>query len=263
MGILAMVKFEIKIKIKIKIRGRAMKDSSVFIDDDLVNEVERNGGDSSDGFVPINAAASRENIDNALVSDSDTPSVNQQPGFCYLLLIRLRIAVATGLMPLAALITSISLPIFILAMREQCKNKDQDQDQDQDQEQASLLEDFFEPYLLVPWMIFALCRLGLLWNSIGHRMDGKPDAEIPVPSDDLEDDSLHVLIALAANFPSFTNAALVGLLIFPEAYLVLQLVGMSGLGILNYFTDFYTDLPDAWRKYVEYRAGQGTFVKPW
>lgn len=157
------------------------------------------------------------------------------------------IKVAT--VPVFAIFSSLSIPIAIVLTHSELQHDD-----------ISLEQKILTP--LLPYVLVVFLRTWLLWNSVGHRMNGKTDDDITPENDHYQDDSLHVILALLANSSSFTNALLVGFLALSKAPPAVSLGSGILLGTLNYTTDLITEIPDAFRKHVETHHSREQFVKP-
>lgn len=152
--------------------------------------------------------------------------------------------------PIFAVFSSLSLPILIILMsRTQNKHSN-----------LSLEQKILEP--LVPYLCLVALRTWLLWNSVGHRLNGRVDATIQPPDDQSENAPAHVTIALIANTASFTNALLTAFVILSNAPPGLLWAGSITVGTLNYTKDFFTEVVDAFRKHVESRNKIGQRIKP-
>lgn len=167
--------------------------------------------------------------------------------------VKFKISCAVVLTPAGALLSSVSVPLLILELQSKWVN----------QENTDFLNNILEPHLLLSWLFIAVCRTWLLWNSNGQRMDGKQDAVDKPSGVELGNDHLRVVIALLANVSSFSNAVLVGLLGLSKAPGIFLWTVSIGLGLLNYFVDFFTDLADAFRKHERSCVIRGEYIKSW
>lgn len=149
-----------------------------------------------------------------------------------------------------AALTSLSLPLFIIYMEDKLSEQDS----------ISLEQKILTP--LIPYLILVSLRAGLLWNSIGHRMNGCADAELSSGDETFEEAPGHMLAALLANTSSITNALLVAFVGLSEAPPAILWSGAFALGFLNYTADLLTDVVDASRKFVEYKQTQGHAIAP-
>lgn len=149
-----------------------------------------------------------------------------------------------------AAFSSLSLPLFIILMQDNLSEQDS-----MPLEQKILLP-------LIPYLILVSLRAGLLWNSIGHRMNGRIDAELSSGDETYEEAPGHMLAALLANTSSFTNALLVAFVGLSKAHPAMLWAGAFTLGFLNYTADLLTDVVDASRKFVEHKQTQGHAIAP-
>ena len=145
--------------------------------------------------------------------------------------------------------SSLSLPIFIILM-QQVNNK----------EIASVEEKILAP--LLPYLLLFTARCWLLWNDVGHRLDGHIDADIPAPNDTFADTPAHIRLALFANVSSFMLAFLVVYAGLSKAPVPFRWGGAIIMGGLSYTVDTYTILPSAFRRYTQYKQSQGQSIKP-
>ncbi|NDH67508.1 MAG: hypothetical protein EBY22_06295 [Gammaproteobacteria bacterium] len=152
--------------------------------------------------------------------------------------------------PIFAALSSLSLPILIVLMNRQPNQP----------RNLSLEQKILEP--LVPYLCLVTLRTWLLWNSVGHRLNGRVDASIQPHDDQSENDPTHVAVALVANTASFTNALLAAFAILSNAPPALLWAGSITIGTLNYTKDFFTEVVDAFRKHVESRNQVGQRIKP-
>lgn len=143
------------------------------------------------------------------------------------------------IIPTFAMLSSLSLPLFIIAVQEKYAAETP----------HSLEQKIFQP--LLPYLGLIAFRSWFLWNKIGHRINGKPDEHIRESEDSDLDDPWHVLAALIANTSSITNAFLLTFILLPEAEPALLWSAAMTLGFLSYTTDLLTDVPDAFRKHTE------------
>lgn len=159
-------------------------------------------------------------------------------------------ALKTVAIPSFAAFSSLSLPLFIILMEDNLSEQDS-----MPLEQKILIP-------LIPYLILVSLRAGLLWNSIGHRMNGRVDAELLSGDETYEEAPGHMLAALLANTSSFTSALLVAFVGLSEAHPVMLWTGALTLSLLNYTADLLTDVVDASRKFVEYKQTQGHDIAP-
>lgn len=150
-----------------------------------------------------------------------------------------------SLSPLFASMSSLSLAIFIILAKKSLT----------DSSNETLAEKIALP--LVPYGSLVCLRTWLLYNGIGHRLNGQADEIILVDNQTLTDEPSRVLMALAANISSFTNALLVGFLVLPTDKPVLSWSLAILLAGLNYSVEGFTRVVDAFRKHAEYRNMQG------
>ncbi|MDF1645487.1 MAG: hypothetical protein P1U61_00690 [Legionellaceae bacterium] len=159
-------------------------------------------------------------------------------------------ALTTVAVPTFAAFSSLSLPIFIILLEESLA----------EQNNISREQKILAP--LVPYLALVSLRTWLLQNSIGHRMNGRKDADVELYNGTFQDAPSHMLIALFANVSSITNALLVAYVGLSDAHPALLWTGAITLGCLNYTTDLLTDVVDAFRKHVEYKKAQGQHIAP-
>lgn len=152
--------------------------------------------------------------------------------------------------PIFAVSTSLSLPILIVLVNRKMNG----------QRRMSLEQKILEP--LIPYLALLALRTWLLWNSVGHRLNGLVDAEIQPADEHSKNDTNHVIMALLANTASITTALLGVLLVFPDGSPALLWTAAIALGILNYIKDLFTELADGFRKHVEHRRTLGQKIKP-
>lgn len=149
-----------------------------------------------------------------------------------------------------ALFSSLSLPILIILIQQQTDS----------QKTRSIAQKILYP--LVPYVILVALRTWLLWNSVGHRLNGRIDADIQPSHANAENDPVHVAVLVFANSASFTTAILGGYAIFSNATPEGRWTAAIILGCLNYTKDFFTEVVDAFRKHVESRLQLGQHIKP-
>jgi len=152
--------------------------------------------------------------------------------------------------PMVAMLTSLSLPILIILVYQKLNETNR----------VSLAHKLPPP--LIPYTFLVALRTWLLWNSLGHRLNGRVDAEIQPPDDQAENDTSRVFIALLANTAGFTSALLGGLLLRPDGPPQLLWPFSVILGGLSYTKDLFTEVVDAFRKHAESRHQLGQPVKP-
>lgn len=146
--------------------------------------------------------------------------------------------------------SSLSLPIFIIVMEQELGAR----------ENMTLEQKILAP--LLPYLFVVACNYWLIWNNIGHRMNGRIDADIQTPDNTFAQAPYHILLGLIAIIPSFTNAFLTVYAGLSSASVPLKLSAAVSLGGLNYTTDLYTDVVAAFRKHVENKKAQGQKIAP-
>lgn len=149
-----------------------------------------------------------------------------------------------------AIASALSLPIFIITMEKEfdAHNK------------ISLVQKILTP--LLPYLFFATCNYWLIWNNIGHRMNGRIDANIEASDNTFAQDPYHVLIGFIANITNFTTAFLAIYAGLSSAPVPLKWGAASAVGMLNYTTDLYTEVVAAFRKHVENKKAQDQKIAP-
>lgn len=144
--------------------------------------------------------------------------------------------------PVAAVLTSMSLSIFILMVNE---TKKQD-----------LREKLTVPAAV--WLVLSLAVCWEYWQLNGRRADGRVDANAQQSNANFRADPLHLLIAFLAGIPRFFNGVLVAIAAPPLQGSVPRLVvGGVVLGTLNWMGWGVVNLQATWRKYIE-----GTQISP-
>lgn len=156
----------------------------------------------------------------------------------------------TVVVPIFALFSSLSLPILIILI----------QNQPTMQEPRSLEDKILKP--LLPYAMLVALRAWLLWNSVGHRLNGRVDAEIQPAIADAENDPVHVTSAILANSATFTTEMLGALVILTNAPPIVRWTGAVFIGGLNFTKEFFTEVVDAFRKHVESKLQRGRHIKP-
>jgi hypothetical protein len=152
--------------------------------------------------------------------------------------------------PIFALCSALSLPIvMILAQQEFSPDRT-----------LSLEQKILLP--LVPYLILVSLRTWLLWNSIGQRLNGKPDTEIMASDEHFTDEPMHVLAVCLANTSSFTQALLAGFLISNKLQPAVKWGFGIILGMANYPVDLVTQGVDAFRKHSESKQNHGQHIHP-
>lgn len=134
--------------------------------------------------------------------------------------------------------SSLSVPIFIILVNQLDKTA-----------QSSLEQKIIEP--LFPFLLIMSCRTWLLWNFMGHRLNGQIDEHILIPDESFTQAPLPVIIGYLANIASFTNAFLVGYAMKLHHDDSFKWIPAILLGSLNYLTDLYIQVLPAFRKHVE------------
>lgn len=152
--------------------------------------------------------------------------------------------------PLLASFSSLSLPILIILAEKELGTH----------EHQSLEQKILEP--LLPYLVLVALRTWIVWNNIGHRMNGQADADMVVFNETYEEDPVHVTIALLANTANFADAFLVGRVALSDAPPAAMWSGAIILGSLNYIMNLFTENVDAFRKHVESRQKQGRQIAP-
>ena len=145
--------------------------------------------------------------------------------------------------------SSLTWPIFIILMQALSSK-----------EPHSLEQKILAP--LIPYMFIFGARLWLIWNEVGHRLDGHPDETMPTPNATFAQAPAHVTLALFANSTSFMLAFLAGYAGLSHASAPVAIGAGIILGTLSYATDTYTVVPSAFRRHVENKQKHGQAVMP-
>lgn len=148
-----------------------------------------------------------------------------------------------------AIASSLSIPIFIILIAELDKKSSLSDEQK-----------IIEP--LLPYIIFLSARSWLVWNFIGHRLNGQVDKDIPEANEHFLQSPHHVALGYIANISSFTNAFLVGYALKLQHQETLNVIPAILLGCLNYLTDIYIQILPAFRKHAEYKHRHHQNIMP-
>ncbi len=152
--------------------------------------------------------------------------------------------------PLAAIFSSISLPLSILAIEKKLTPS------------ANLSIEQKLSQTLIPYSVLVCFRFWLLWYRIGARLDGKPDETIETILQAHDDASWIVTAGMIANISAFTNGLLLAFhQLQDSSHTTTFSVGVS-LGLLSYTSDLLTDVSDAFRKYTEEQKKLGNHISP-
>lgn len=146
--------------------------------------------------------------------------------------------------------TSFALPIFIIRQETNLGL------------QASLSLEEKLLHTVVPYVILVTLRSWVVWNNLGHRMNGRADEEIPILQEAGEEDTLHVALILAADTSNFFDAQLVGSIALSGYSAQVNLTGSVTLGGLNYMTNLFAEGVSAFRKHEAIRRKHGQQITP-
>lgn len=159
------------------------------------------------------------------------------------------IATKTIMSPTAAIFSSLSVPISIIAIEKRFYPN----------AHLSLEEKLIKT--MVPYSISVVFRTWLAWYRIGARLDG--NADMPIISSIQDEDRTVVVIAgMIANISAFNNGLLIAFLQFKNASNTTALTAGFLIGTLNYIAELLTDVGDAFRKYSEKQKHHGKDIKP-
>lgn len=179
--------------------------------------------------------------DTILVAERSSHSMRTSMAFQVLKII------TTGMFASAS---SLSIPIFIIVMKKAFDP----------QENMSIEQKILAP--LIPYLFFISLRYWLVWNNMGHRLNGHIDTDIPISDNSYAQDSSRIVISFLANLTSFTNAFLAINAGLSTARPPTRLGAATILGGLSYTVDLYTDVIAAFRKHVESKQTQGHEIAP-
>ncbi|MCX7091818.1 MAG: hypothetical protein NTU48_10310 [Legionellales bacterium] len=155
-----------------------------------------------------------------------------------------------AIVPIFAAASSLPLPILIIVIQEQFGT----------QSELSLEQKILQP--LLPYLVLAAFRTWLIWNNIGHRMNGHVDTDMPAPNDAAENAPWHVTAAFIANTSKLIDALLVVLVVLSNKPTGVRWSAALAVGSLNYVFNLYMEVAEAFRKHVESKQKQGQQIAP-